>query len=209
LKDRRLDLLGIRYFIGIDKDTRELESEPNRFARVFSEGDIRIFENRSALNRAFFVPAAGIEVIAGREAQLTRVADPAFDPANSVVLPERPRFEDAGELGGPSRVSGFVQTMNEIRFQADVNTPGVLVVSETNFPGWAADIDGNPAEVLLANYNFIGVPVDPGSHNVTVTYRPQSFRVGAGISVLCWMVVIAAAAYDRRFYGASRPTLSS
>jgi hypothetical protein len=190
VEDRRLDLLGTRYLIGVARDTQALESHPNRFVPVFSDGEIRIFENRKALNRAFFVPSSGIELIADEAAQLARLSDSTFDPERSVVLGERPRFTATAEMSGETQISGFAQTMNEIRFQANVTAPGILVVSETNFREWTVHIDGKPGTVLLANYNFLGVPIDPGPHNVTLKYSTASFRAGAVLSALFLIAAI-------------------
>src|SRR5581483_10990340 len=52
--------------------------------------------------------------------------------------------------------------------------PGLLVLTDNNFPGWKANVDGEPAELVTADYTFRGVPLGEGEHTVEFTFSPQS-----------------------------------
>lgn len=72
------------------------------------------------------------------------------------------------------------------RFQIEVkaNQPGWLVLADTWYPGWVAMVDGAEVTVTPADYVFRAVPVEAGTHQVEFVYRPLSFYLGCGLTVL-------------------------
>ncbi len=68
--------------------------------------------------------------------------------------------------------------------------PGYLLVPDAWFPGWRAQIDGQPAEVQRADVLFKAVWVPTWARQVELNYEPASVRAGALISVaalLLWL----------------------
>ena len=51
----------------------------------------------------------------------------------------------------------------------------MLVLHETYYPGWVAEIDGQPARILRADVLFRGVEVPPGQRKVVFRFAPLSF----------------------------------
>ena len=76
----------------------------------------------------------------------------------------------------------------------DSPAEGYLVLSDPFYPGWRAELDGSPAEILRANYAFRAVAVPAGSHTVTMTFRPASWIAGLAIS-LATLAALAAAGF--------------
>ena len=52
---------------------------------------------------------------------------------------------------------------------------GVLVLHDTYYPGWLAEVDGRPASIQRAFVLFRGVEVPAGTHRVTFRFAPFSF----------------------------------
>jgi hypothetical protein len=52
---------------------------------------------------------------------------------------------------------------------------GLLVLHDTYYPGWLAEVDGRPASILRAFVLFRGVEVPPGTHRITFRFAPFSF----------------------------------
>lgn len=98
-------------------------------------------------------------------------------------------------LGGvPARMRGTVTLAayraGEVELDADMETAGLVVLSDTFYPGWEAEVDGAPTPIVRANYFARGVFVGRGQHRVVFRYAPDSFRNGWWISA----VSLAAAA---------------
>ncbi len=55
----------------------------------------------------------------------------------------------------------------------DTDEPGTIVVSQYAFPGWSATVGGDSASIDDVDGLVTGVAIEPGRHDVVLTYRPQ------------------------------------
>ena len=86
----------------------------------------------------------------------------------------------------------FLTDRNEhVSLHADVQHPGYLVLDDSYYPGWQATVDGHSAKIVAANENFRAVAVTPGMHTIDFRYRPASFRIGAIVSILTAIGLLA------------------
>jgi len=156
-----------------------------------------LLRNRERLGRAWV--AHGTSVAANEQAALERLLAPDFDPRREVIL-EAPLASvgaaPAADPPTPARVSVVSPTLVEVA--AELPRPGILVLSESWFPGWVASVNGAPAEILRADYVLRGVALGAGSQRVRFEYRPVSVRIGAGMTLLGVCGVLALVASDRR-----------
>jgi hypothetical protein len=194
VRDRRLDMLNVKYLMVTQPGAEfDLVSASNRFARVFSQGAVAVFENTTVLPRFYCVPQAGIEVIPEAAAQLARIKDPSFDPERSVILSEDPGFisqQSSSPVGVAAHIAILSRGMNETRLRAECGEPSVLVASQTYYPGWKATVDNSDVAVHSVNVALTGVVVPGGSHEVRLFFRPAAFRIGLAVSVLSAVVVL-------------------
>jgi uncharacterized membrane protein YfhO len=79
---------------------------------------------------------------------------------------------------------------NRVTIRAVLDAPGYLVLADTWYPGWRATVDGEPAEILRANYAFRAVWLEAGEHVVEMVYRPLSV-IGGGAVSLAALVLLA------------------
>jgi hypothetical protein len=88
--------------------------------------------------------------------------------------------------------------------QATLARPGLVVLSDSWFPGWQATIRSQPpgaagtkgpmkAIVLRTNRTMRGVWAPAGTSEIEFRYRPTSFLWGATVSGISWLVLAAAA----------------
>jgi hypothetical protein len=61
---------------------------------------------------------------------------------------------------------------------------GMVIASETFFPGWVATSDGRPTPVYEADGALRGLVVDAGTHRVEFHYRPLTAYLGALLTAL-------------------------
>ena len=90
---------------------------------------------------------------------------------------------------------------NLLSYEVTSANGGVLVFSEIYYPGWTAEVDGQPVELGRVNYVLRALRVAPGKHNVTLTFKPKSVATTETIAYSAYallLLVIAWAAWTRR-----------
>ena len=85
--------------------------------------------------------------------------------------------------GRRSAIHSLHETANTARIDVETTGPAFLVISTTPHKYWQITIDGRPAEAVVTNVGFQGVPVpSAGRHVIEMRYRNPLIAVGAAIS---------------------------
>lgn len=92
-----------------------------------------------------------------------------------------PRLE---QCPAPDEVHLLRRVSNRVEIYAEMGCQGMVVLSDTWYPGWVATVDGQPAEILEVYGALRGVVVAKGPHRVRMVFRPVSVYLGAGLTVL-------------------------
>lgn len=69
-------------------------------------------------------------------------------------------------------------------FDAHMACKGMIILSQTFFPGWEASVDGHRASLYEAYGALQGVVADSGSHRIEVRYRPFTVYWGGVLTSL-------------------------
>jgi len=114
------------------------------------------------------------------------VRDPNFTPRTTVILNQPVAVDLPPEA--PAEGTAAVTTFEPERFVIEVSTPtdAVLTIAHPDYPGWHATIDDVPAETIRAFGALTAIAVPSGQHEITFTYDPLSYRVGAVLSLFTW-----------------------
>jgi hypothetical protein len=185
--------LGVRYVLG----SKEIVLDWDKFTLADeSDPQVNIYRNEAALPRAFVVHR--VIVVQDQEGAWARIHQPDFDPASAVVLEGGQPLEIQPVAGDRVEVTAYES--DRVVLEVDAEADGYLFLSDPFYPGWRAEIDGTPAEILRANYAFRAIALPAGSHRVTMTFQPATWTVGLGVSVLAGLLIIVAAgvAFARR-----------
>ena len=83
---------------------------------------------------------------------------------------------------------------NELHYRYDAATDRLAVFSEIWYPhGWKATVDGTPVELLKADWTLRAAWLPAGSHELVMTFLPDSYRIGRNVShwasLLLWMLL--------------------
>jgi hypothetical protein len=169
-RDKFLNFLNVRYNVTARGDSILAELQ----------------ERKEALERAFLVPAY---LRLEKEEIWQHIMSGDWSPADIVLLEETP-LEAHPPWPGRQEAAGMERAVKWLRRAAEeeileVSTPeaAFLVISETYFPGWKAEIDGDPTKIYCANYAFRALTIPAGSHKVRIFYEPFSFKLGAWVSI--------------------------
>ncbi|MEY4950187.1 MAG: hypothetical protein RL698_2398 [Pseudomonadota bacterium] len=157
---------------------------------------VEVRRNDGAFPRAYFLASA--EAAADRTAALDRVVALGSALRDTVVLEGDPQVPVA-ELRPPTpddergpRPARIVRHLAR-RVEIDVDAPcaGWLVLTDADYPGWRARVDGVATPIRRANALFRAVHVGPGEHRVEFDYDPVSARFGlfTGLAFLGYCLV--------------------
>jgi hypothetical protein len=122
---------------------------------------------------------------------------PSLDQAFIIVEREGTNGQYGCGEGDTAKVEVVEESANEIRVQVDADSSGWLLIADTWYPGWTAEVNGEAAQVYRANYLFRAVQVPAGGGEVGMRYRPVGFWVGAGVSGIAWVGGISFIGFEK------------
>ena len=176
--DGRVNLLravNVRYIVSF----RPIEAKGLKLARQFPEHFSWLYEIAAPLPRAYIAASSIYEPQTAKTLRMLSSAE--FDPLRQVILNERITTESDRPHAS---VAQIVRYENEtVLIKASLSTPGILVLTDSYYPGWKVFVDGKEKKILQANHFFRGVELAAGDHVVEFKYEPLSFRIGSTISL--------------------------
>ena len=147
-----IDFLNVKYVLSLT----DLNS--TKLAKVFQEGQTRVYENKNFLPRAFFVE----NVIAERDKASTIKTMFEVDLNNTAVS----EFGTQTALSKGNAAIAEYQS-NKVMIDTDNAGDGFLVMSDSFYPTWRVSIDGNQTQrIFRTNHAFRGILVPGGKHRV-------------------------------------------
>lgn len=119
------------------------------------------------------------------ETSFAHTVDAARDLEHGTVIETT---EPLPELADPPTglredVALVVDQPERVEISATLAAPGFLVLTDTWYPGWLAEVDGTSVPILRADHAFRAVHLPAGAHRVVFRYAPRSLRIGLWISL--------------------------
>ena len=145
--------------------------------------------------RAFLVYAAEV---ADYGSILDRLAR-GYDIHRAALLEEPlavPLPRENSLPGTPALIRRFEP--DSLLLEVEAKAQALLVLAETWYPGWRAEIDGQVCECVPANLWMRAVPVPAGSHQVRVYFRQNYLLPGAFISLASAALLLTVLARPKR-----------
>ncbi len=186
---RLLDLLGVKYLAA----PADSPPDPDRWRKVFDDPapfavpplptpppdrlpPYAVYENPSALPRAFVVPEAAAMPPGGELAALT-----GTDLTRRVLLATGdPLPPPAGGAFRPAEVVEY--RPNRVAVRLPAGGGGFLVLADVWYPGWVCRVDGERMPVYRADHAFRAVAVPAGAREAEFAFEPRPYRVGWWVS---------------------------
>jgi len=186
---RHINLMNVKYVL-MPSGTAILGSD---MEKVYS-GEIDIYRNRGYLKRAFVVHKA--RIARSRQEAFNILYSGSFDPVVEAVigtefLSESQRLPEAGGAQAGSSADVVKYASHKVAIEADMKDAGLLVLSDTFYPGWKAYVDGIEKIIYRTDYNFRSVFLEKGRHRVEFRYQPESFQIGIVVSFISFCMVLA------------------
>ena len=175
-----LNMLNTKYFI------------------VSMQGEQMPVRNKSAFGNAWFVDKVKFVDDANQEiAQFGKIDLRHEAVADKQFKESLTPAESVPSVGGDSIVpDNTIQltkyTPNQLTYDVDAKTGGVVVFSEIYYPGWTATIDGQEAELGRVNYILRALKVPAGKHQVVLSFFPKSIDYTETIAYIAFGLLILA-----------------
>ena len=187
-----IDLLACRYVI-----TPHKFIPTERFSLV-DDGPMLVYRNRKALQRAWV--ARPERVMQEPRDVFERLERCEIDPTRTLILdplPDSPRVFDRGAEGtasakiklwesaaGASARGGAIAD-EQVLVEVSSPQPAYLVLADTFYPGWFAEVDGQPIGTIYRAFGHLrAIEIPAGDHLVRFYYRPESFTKGKWLSIV-------------------------
>ena len=184
IQKRLLQLSSAKYLI----TARPYATAPFKLAY---DREIKIYSYDNVLPRAAIYFQA--EVAGNENAILRRLVDPDLNVFQTVLLdatklnPDQVRRVADIDRSSPQPIEAgkiISYEPQSVEVSASLKQNGILVLNDSDYPGWTVSVDGRPSQWFTANYLFRGVLLGPGDHKVRFVYRPRTFYLGLAITAV-------------------------
>ncbi len=174
-----------------DRDGTFQALVPGEYRLIYS-GDVKIYDNLDVMPRAFIVYDWQQTTDITSAINIMRSTD--FDVRNSAVLitsevlPVESQPQDTNTVGGYVEIESY--SPERVSLISNAAKDGLLVLTDSYYPGWEASVDGQNVPIQRANGQFRGVFVPAGQHEVVFDLDPQSYNYGRAISLVGLAVIL-------------------
>ncbi|NDJ36211.1 MAG: YfhO family protein, partial [Chloroflexi bacterium] len=145
--------------------------------RLANSGDVKVYEFQNTLPRAYVVCAPDRVLL--DDVMWVRLE--TRGPGTQIVVAEPRTATCRTDRPGSAVITRYEPEHIAITVEAE-GSGVTLMLLDAWYPGWEAEVNGEPAEVLRANGLFRAVDVPPGESEVVFTYRSHPLITGAWIS---------------------------
>jgi Bacterial membrane protein YfhO len=143
-------------------------------------GPVFLYRNPTVLPRAYLV--GRYRYARSHDEAMAMLLSGDVDPSAETILYEHPRGFPGSVLTA-SRATVESYGTNEVIVRTSAEADCLLVLSDTFYPGWGAEVDGNEVPILTGNLYHRVVQLPPGEHRVKFVFRSSSIRMGLWVAV--------------------------
>jgi hypothetical protein len=186
-----VDLLNVRYFV-----KPKAAPEPGA---VYEDDGWKVYHNPNCYPRAWVVHETAVDPSPDR--LRARLGEPGFQGRRTALLaaPLPVPLDPAATVAPGSHEIVFTfYGAHRLELTVRAEKRGLLVLSEVDYPGWRATLNGSRVPIYKADGLFRAIVVPPGESRVVFRYRPGTVLAGSILSFLAFFGVLLAAFVHRR-----------
>ncbi len=155
-----ISFMNVKYVLSLEN------IKNTNLAEVFTDGTVKIYENKLALPRAFFVPNT-LSVNSNQDAINAMFAVNYALNSRAVVENISQADKNNFQHGWSQGELQFTEYSNDrIIIKTQNQGKGFLVLTDSYYPTWHATIDGKETKIYLTDFNFRGIIVPKGEHTI-------------------------------------------
>ena len=190
-----LNMLNTRYFIGDmtqvngDSICPVLNMLNTRYFIFPLEGGQTVpIQNPYAYGNAWFVDKLDYVNNANEEMAAVGKIDLRHQAVADVKF--KAQLGEAVEQDTASVVTITSYEPNRLTYDVNSGKGGVLVFSEIYYPEWTATVDGQPVELGRVDYLLRAIQIQPGKHQVELSFFPKSVSTTETIAYVAIVLLI-------------------
>jgi len=185
------DLLNAKYFVS-NQPLPPQYFAPDRLRKIEQFGNVIIYENLTALPRAF--PIYRYTIIEDQDRIVRTLSDTTFDYRSTLIfeeMPENAPQEYPDSLSFPV-VAARVYDAENTSFKVDVEmlAGGYLFLSENYYSAWKAYEDGALLPTLRADLTLRAIPLSQGKHTVECRFENPVYSGAALVSGVTMVLTV-------------------
>ena len=131
--------------------------------------------------------------------------NPDFDPVLTVVVEEPLALPST--IGGPGNVRWISRKNASLQLKVENETPGVLVLSQTFYPGWKARAGAESLRIERIDPCFSVIEVPESARELILKYQPTYLRLGTALAVSGALMVVVGILLLRRRRATGQDTI--
>lgn len=157
-------------------DLRSSTEDVSRY-NMLQFSPYKVYENSASLLGAFVVGKIRVSSSAEESA---RILQDGLDFRKEAVVEGRDAYSLKMGIGPQEdyKINLTRYLGDKIRIYVQLENNGVLVLTDTYYPGWRAFVDGIEAKIFPADVAFSAIALPKGEHSVEFIYSPWSFKIG-------------------------------
>ena len=187
------DLLNAKYFVSNEPLPPQYFS-PERFEQAARVGGKLVYENKTALPRAF--PVYRYKVMEDEKQAIAALSGNSFPYRSTIIFESEPEFSlpvypDSIRF---EIIPAKVYDRKNNRFMVDVEMleDGFLFLSENYYHAWKAYENDELLSTLKADVTFRAIPLKKGNHTVECRYVNESFNAAFAVSKYSFILMLLA-----------------
>jgi hypothetical protein len=179
---RLLGTLNVKYVVSF----RPLEAQGITLIRHFPQYPSWLYKIDRVVPRTYIVHRTREENNSSKI--LEYLSSAQFDAFTEVFLDKTIPSRLSNVSRSDARILKYGNQQVSIRASSD--NPGVLVLTDSFYPGWRVYVDGKEEKLLRANYFFRAVEIGRGEHIVEFRYEPYWFKLGRRVSIAALIILL-------------------
>lgn len=192
------DLYGLRYILTNNPKVQPSATLVDRTPE--GTGSYRLFERTTAMPRATFVRQVDVVPDSVDESKpdrrpeqdrLDALAKRDRDVRNRVLLERADAVRPAPADDVTSNVEITLHDDERVELRVTCSHDGYVRLADPFDKGWCATVDGEAAEILVADHYLRAVYVEAGEHEIVFTYDGARVVWPLRLTLLAWLLVIA------------------
>ncbi len=146
-----------------------------------------VIENQNALGNAWLVN--DIYSVNSPDEELAALSTVSL--AEVAIIDESKFALGQKNYTGQGSIKLTAKTPNELTYESTSSGDALGVFSEIYYPeGWTATIDGEPVDILRANYLLRALEIPAGNHEIKFTFAPSSYLIGSKLMAIAQVLLL-------------------